>query len=107
MFFDNKKFFDFVDRCRKAGIEVPIIPGMKPITTMNQISFLPKTFYIDFPEDLANELVKCKSNDDVKEVGIEWAIVQSKELKDAGVPSLHYYTMGKSAAVKRIASAIF
>jgi methylenetetrahydrofolate reductase (NADPH) len=107
MFFDNSKFFQFVDNCRAVGINVPIIPGLKPITTLKHIQFLPKTFHIDFPDDLADELMKCKDNEAVKEVGIEWAIAQSKELMAKGAPVLHYYTMGKSDTVKRIASAVF
>ncbi len=107
MFFDNSKFFDFVSRCREIGIEVPIIPGLKPITSLNHIAFLPKTFHIDFPDDLADELTKCKTDAAVKEVGIEWCIQQSKELVSEGVPCLHYYTMGKSEAVRRIAEAVF
>ncbi|HAE30056.1 MAG TPA: methylenetetrahydrofolate reductase [NAD(P)H], partial [Flavobacteriales bacterium] len=89
------------------GIDVPIIPGLKPITTMKHITFLPKFFHIDFPEELSSELEKCKTNDDVRQVGIEWGIQQSKELVDYGVPLLHYYTMGKSQTVKAIASEIF
>lgn len=107
MFFDNQKYFDFVEACRNAGINVPIIPGLKPITTLKHIQFLPKTFHIDFPDELADELMKCKSNDEVREVGIEWAIEQSKELVKSGVPVVHYYTMGRSEAVKRIATAVF
>ncbi len=107
MFFDNQKYFDFVKSCREAGINVPIIPGLKPITTLKHISFLPKFFHIDFPEELSNELEKCTSNAEAKEVGIEWGIKQSKELVDYGVPLLHYYTMGKGASVKKIASEIF
>ncbi len=107
MFFDNAKFFDFVDRCRKAGINVPIIPGLKPITLLNQLNVLPKIFHVDIPEAFANELRKCKSNDEVKEVGIEWCIAQSKELKEAGIPNLHYYTMMARESVARIAKEIF
>ena len=107
MFFDNKKYFNFVDACRAAGIEVPIIPGLKPIKSMNHISFLPKFFHIDYPEELSNELLKCKSNADVEKLGIEWGIQQSKELKDAGVPCIHYYTMSNSSSVKAIAKEIF
>lgn len=107
MFFDNDKFFEFVDACRAIGIDVPIIPGLKPITTLRHISFLPKFFHIDFPEDLADALMKCKSNADVKEVGVEWAIKQCKELVAKNVPSLHFYTMGKSESVRRIASEVF
>ena len=107
MFFDNKKYFNFVDACRAAGIEVPIIPGLKPIKSMNHISFLPKFFHIDYPEELSNELLKCKSNADVEKLGIEWGIQQSKELKEAGVPCIHYYTMSNSSSVKAIAKEIF
>lgn len=107
MFFDNAKFFEFEEKCRKAGINVPIIPGLKPITNLRHIAFLPKTFNIDFPDELADELVRCKSDDDVRALGVEWAIAQSKELIAAGVPCLHYYTMGKSAAVREIAKAVF
>lgn len=107
MFFDNSKFFAFVNACRENGIDVPIIPGLKPITNLRHISFLPKTFFIDFPDELADALVKCKDDNEVMEVGIEWAIQQSKELAEANVPALHYYTMGRSEAVKRIAEAVF
>ena len=107
MFFDNQKYFDFVDACRKVGINVPIIPGLKPIKTMNHISFLPKFFHIDYPEELSKELLKCNSNEDVKNIGIEWGVHQSQELKKAGVPCIHYYTMSNSEMVKAIASKTF
>lgn len=107
MFFDNKKYFAFVDACRAAGINVPIIPGLKPIKTMRHISFLPKFFHIDYPEELSAELLKCKSNKDAEQVGIEWGIHQSKELKAANVPCIHYYTMSNSDSVKAIAKEIF
>ncbi|GAB4374426.1 MAG: methylenetetrahydrofolate reductase [NAD(P)H] [Salibacteraceae bacterium] len=107
MFFDNKKYFEFVDMCRKIGIKSPIIPGLKPVTTLRQIQYIPKTFHISFPDELADELERCKSDEDVMEVGVEWAIAQSRELKAAGVPCLHYYTMGKSEAVRRVLSAIY
>ena len=107
LFFDNQKFFKFVENCRKVGIDVPIIPGIKPITTLKHISFLPKTFHIDMPEALADELEKCKSNQDVMRVGIEWGIEQTKELINAGVPCVHFYTMGKSEAVKQIVKAAY
>jgi methylenetetrahydrofolate reductase (NADPH) len=107
MFFDNRKYFEFVDKCREAGINVPIIPGLKPITTKNQCSILPKTFHIDIPEDLADEVEQCKDNAAVKEVGIKWAIQQSKELIDKGVPTLHFYSMGKSDPIYRIARELF
>lgn len=107
MFFDNKKYFDFVDACRAVGINVPIIPGLKPLKTMNHISFLPKFFHIDYPEELSKELLKCKSSADVENLGVEWGVHQSKELKEAGVPCIHYYTMSNSKQVKNIANEIF
>jgi methylenetetrahydrofolate reductase (NADPH) len=107
MFFDNKKFFDFVNACKEYGINVPIIPGIKPIKTLAHTTVLPKLFHIDFPEALSKELLKCKSNDEVKRVGIEWGIQQSKELKAMNVPGIHYYTMSNSDEVKAIASEVF
>lgn len=107
MFFDNKKYFNFVEACRKAGITVPIIPGLKPLKTLNHISFLPKFFHIDYPEELSAELLKCTNNEQVAQVGIEWGIQQSKELKEAGVPCIHYYTMSNSKSVRTIAKEIF
>jgi methylenetetrahydrofolate reductase (NADPH) len=107
MFFNNEKFFEFVKLCRAEGITVPIIPGLKPLTTKKQITILPSVFHIDIPEDLGDAVEKCKNNEEVKKVGIEWCIAQSKELKKNGVPVLHYYSMSKSDSVKEIASAIF
>ena len=107
LFYDNKKFFEFVDKCRAIGIQVPIIPGLKPITNLRHLSFIPKFFNTNFPEEFSNELEKCKSNEEVKKIGTEWAIEQSKELVNYGVPVLHFYTMGKGEAVKNIASEIF
>ncbi len=107
MFFDNAKYFAFVEACREIGITVPIIPGLKPIKTLKHISFLPKFFHIDYPEELSKELLKCKTNAEVAEVGVEWGIHQSKELKEAGAPCIHYYTMSNSASVKSIAKEIF
>ena len=107
LFYDNSKFFAFVDLCREAGINVPIIPGIKPIESLRHITFLPKFFNIDLPPELTDELEKCSTNEDVKKVGVDWAIKQSKELIEKGVPCIHYYTMGKSTTVKKIASEIF
>lgn len=107
MFFDNQKYFDFVAACRNIGITVPIIPGLKPIKSLNHISFLPKFFHIDFPEALSKELLKCKTDKDVEQVGIEWGIAQSKELYENKVPCIHYYTMSNSTQVKTIAKEIF
>lgn len=107
MFFDNAKFFAFVDECRNIGINVPIIPGLKPLKTLAHISFLPKFFKIDFPIELSTELLKCKENKAVEQLGIEWGIHQSKELKAANVPCIHYYTMSNSSQVKTIAKEVF
>lgn len=107
MFFDNQKYFDFVENVRRAGINVPIIPGLKPITTLSQIVNLPKTFFLDLPDDLLTALEQCKNNADVKAVGIEWAIQQSKELIKYGVPTLHYYTMSKADTTYKVAKEVF
>jgi methylenetetrahydrofolate reductase (NADPH) len=107
MFFDNKKYFEFVDLCRKNDINVPIIPGLKILSSRSQLIALPKIFHIDLPQDLFVELEKCKDDKAVKEIGIKWCIEQSKELKKAGVPCLHYYTMGTSDSTKRVAKEVF
>jgi methylenetetrahydrofolate reductase (NADPH) len=107
MFFDNKKFFDFVKSCREAGITIPILAGLKPIVTRRDIEVLPQVFHIDIPEELVKEVKKCNTNAEAKEVGIEWTIQQSKELMRYGVPALHYYTIGISDNIQRIARAIF
>jgi methylenetetrahydrofolate reductase (NADPH) len=99
MFFDNKKYFEFVDQCRNAGIQIPIIPGLKPLTSKKQLSVIPRTFHVDIPTELSNEIVKCKVDADCEQVGTEWLIEQSKELKKAGVPVLHYYTLGKAKVI--------
>ncbi len=107
MFFDNKKYFEFVDLCRKNDIHVPIIPGLKILSSRSQLIALPKIFHIDLPQDLFVELEKCKDDKAVKEVGIKWCIEQSQELKKANVPCLHYYTMGTSDSTKRVAKEVF
>jgi methylenetetrahydrofolate reductase (NADPH) len=107
MFFDNKKFFDFVEKCRAAGITIPIIPGLKPISTKKQLNLIPHRFSIELPDDLIMEVVKAKDNDVVKQIGIDWCIQQSKELVAAGIPVLHYYSMGKAENIKAIASKVF
>jgi methylenetetrahydrofolate reductase (NADPH) len=107
MFFDNKKYFEFVEKCHAEGITVPIIPGIKPITSKSQIYNLPRNFYIDMPEELIDALDNCRYDDDVKNVGVEWAIHQAKELMKANVPCLHFYSMGKSTAIQAIASKLF
>ncbi|CAN1526610.1 MetF 5,10-methylenetetrahydrofolate reductase [Flavobacteriaceae bacterium] len=107
MFFDNSKYFEFVDKARAMGITIPIIPGIKPIAVKKHMQLLPQVFRVDLPEDLISAIEKCKSSAEVKIVGIEWAIQQSLELKQAGVPVLHYYSMGKSENIRQIAKAIF
>ncbi len=107
LFYDNKKYFDFVDKCRAAGITVPIIPGLKPIATKKQLNLIPHRFSVELPDDLIMEVVRAKDNDAVTQVGIEWCIAQSKELLAAGVPVLHYYSMGKAANIRAIAREVF
>lgn len=107
MFFDNQKYFDFVNKCRAAGITVPIIPGLKPIATKKQLNLIPHRFSIELPDALIMEVVKAKDNEAVKQIGIEWCTQQSKELVAAGIPVLHYYSMGKAENVKAIAKDIF
>ncbi len=107
MFFDNQKYFEYVDACRNLGINVPIVPGLKPITKQYQLNALPRLFFINLPEPLVKELNAAKAADAYKEIGIEWAIQQSKELKAKGVPCLHYYTMGDSKTIRRIVEAVY
>ena len=107
MFFDNKKFFQFVESARKIGITVPIIPGIKPIAVKRHLQLLPQVFRIDLPQDLIEAVDRCSDNKAVRQVGVEWAIQQSKELKAAGVPVLHYYSMGKSDNIHAIAKGVF
>lgn len=107
MFFDNQKYFDFVDKCREQGINVPIIPGIKPITLQNQLTALPKIFHTDIPEDFAAALRQCKSDADAVEVGVEWCIGQAKDLIQHGVPSIHFYSMMATQSVKKVAKAVY
>jgi methylenetetrahydrofolate reductase (NADPH) len=107
MFFDNQHYFDFVQKCRDIGINVPIIPGIKPISTKKQLMVLPKIFHIDMPEELVNQVEKCSNNEEVKHVGIEWTTKQCKELMAQDVPVLHFYTMGKAYQTKEICKNIF
>lgn len=106
MFFDNNKFFDFCERCLKAGINVPIVPGIKPISTLNHCAMLPRTFHIDFPDKLVEQLMVCQDNKQVQEVGIEWATSQCIELKKEGVPCLHFYTMNAATAISNIMKGV-
>lgn len=102
MFFDNQKFFDFVDACRSIGITVPIIPGLKPITNKKQLTVLPRIFHIDIPTALSEAMLSCKTDADCEKIGTEWLIEQSKELKKFGVPVLHYYTLGKPKVITNV-----
>ncbi|GAB3167949.1 methylenetetrahydrofolate reductase [NAD(P)H] [Telluribacter humicola] len=107
MFFDNQKYFQFVERCRAEGITVPIIPGLKPLSTKKQLTVLPKIFHLDMPQELVSAAEKCETDKEVRQVGIEWGIQQCKELMAYGVPVLHFYTMGKSDNVMKIAQEVF
>jgi methylenetetrahydrofolate reductase (NADPH) len=107
MFFNNQKFMEYVQACRDMGITVPIIPGLKPITNKKQLTVLPRIFHVDIPTDLSNAINKCKTDAECEQVGTEWLIQQSKELKAAGVPVLHYYTLGKPKVIRDVVSAVF
>ncbi len=107
MFFDNRVYYDFIDKCREAGINVPIIPGIKPIHMKNQLTALPRLFHVNLPKELTDELAKCRNNEDAAQVGTEWAIYQSKDLIANNAPSLHIYTYGISDNVKKIMKSVF
>ena len=107
MFFDNAKYFDFVKKCREIGISVPIIPGLKPLATERQLDILPEIFHLEIPTEFVSEARKCANNAAIKQLGIEWAVQQGKELIQAGVPALHFYTMSKSDSVRAIAEKLF
>lgn len=107
MFFDNEKYYSFVDRCRQEGITQPIIPGIKPIVLMNQLTVLPRIFRSSIPEELEKELLKCKTDEEAKEVGVEWGIKQSKDLIAHGVPSIHFYSLMATESVRRIAKEVY
>lgn len=107
MFFDNQKYYDFVDRCRREGITVPIIPGIKPVVFRNQLTVLPRVFRSDIPEPFASELARCTTDDEAKEVGVEWCISQCRDLIAHGVPSIHFYSLMASESVRRVAKEIY
>lgn len=106
MFFDNSAYFDFLKKCRSNGINIPIIPGLKPLTTKSQLNSLPQNFHVNMPDELVEQVEQANSKEAVREIGIEWCIQQARELKDAGVPGLHFYTMGKAEPTAKIASAV-
>ena len=105
MFFDNQQYFDFVDLCRKNDINIPIIPGLKPVSTNKQLTLLPQRFHLNMPNTLVDKVLKCKDNEQVRQVGVEWAIQQTKELIEFGAPCIHFYTMGRSDNVQQIVGA--
>lgn len=107
MFFDNKKYYDFVDRCRRAGINVPIIAGLKPITTMNQLNLLPKVFHVDLPMELATELMKCHTDAEAKQVGVEWCRMQAADLIAHNIPSIHFYSLNATRSVEQVARDVY
>jgi methylenetetrahydrofolate reductase (NADPH) len=106
MFFDNEKFYAFVNMCRDMGITVPIIPGLKPLTNKKQLSILPRIFHVDIPTELSNAINQCKTDADCEKVGTEWLVQQSQELKKFGVPVLHYYTLGKPKVIRDVVQQI-
>ncbi len=106
MFFDNRRYFEYVDACRQAGIEAPIVPGLKPLTKRYQLNSIPRKFFVNMPKDLVDAALKAADDEAVRQVGIEWCIQQSRELKAAGVPCLHYYTMGDTDTIRAIAQAV-
>lgn len=106
MFFDNQKYFSFVERCRAMGIDVPIIPGLKPLTSKKQLSVIPRTFHVDIPSELSNEMMKAKTDEDCKQIGTEWLIQQSKELLKYGVPVLHYFTLGSPRTIYNVVKEV-
>ena len=105
--FDNEKYFDFVKRCREAGISVPIIPGLKPIVSMKQLTVIPKTFHLDIPEALALELRKCKTDEEARIVGVEWCSQQAADLMSKGVPSIHFYSINGAKSVCEVAKRVY
>jgi methylenetetrahydrofolate reductase (NADPH) len=107
MFFDNEEFFRFEKLCREAGINVPIIPGLKPLTTKAQLTMLPRTFFLNLPETLVEAVSQCHDNEATRAVGIEWCLNQSRELMAHGVPCLHYYSMGKAESIRLVAKELF
>jgi methylenetetrahydrofolate reductase (NADPH) len=107
MFLDNQHYFNFVERCRNEGITVPIVPGLKPVSVKSHLSILPNTFHVDIPETLAREVAAAKDNKGVRQIGIDWAIAQAKELKAANVPSIHFYTMGKADNIYQIVKQVY
>ena len=107
LFFDNRKYFDFVERARKAGVTIPIIPGIKPFKKLSQLNMIPKTFKVDLPEELTKEALKCKNDAEAQQVGIEWCVQQCKELKAHNIPSIHFYSIGAVDSIREVARQVY
>ncbi len=107
LFYDNRKYFDFVEKARQAGVTIPIIPGIKPLAKLNQLTVVPKTFHLDIPQELASEVMRCKTDEEVKRVGVEWGVAQCAELIAHGVPSIHFYTVSAVDSIRQIAEKIY
>ena len=107
LFYDNQKFYDFVDKARKIGITIPIIPALKPFAKLSQLTVVPKTFHCDIPEDLAQEVLKCKTDEDAKALGIEWTTAQVKDLFEHGYNNIHFFTVSAVESVKQITKTLF
>jgi len=107
MFFDNRKYFEYVEKCRAAGITVPIVPGLKPLTRSYQLNAIPRKFYVNMPDELVREAARCQTDQALRELGVAWCAAQSRELKEAGVPCLHYYTMGDTETTRKVVSQVF
>ncbi|KAA6316267.1 5 10-methylenetetrahydrofolate reductase, partial [termite gut metagenome] len=107
LFYDNNKYFGFVEKARQAGINIPIIPGIKPFKKLSQLSMIPKTFKVDLPEDLSREILKCKNDDEARQAGIEWCTAQCKELIARKVPSIHFYSIAAADSIREVARRIY
>lgn len=107
LFYDNEKYFSFVERARAAGIHIPIIPGIKPLRRKEHLTLLPKTFRVDIPQQLASEVEKCSTDQQVEELGVEWCVEQCRQLKAYGVPSIHFYSVGAVESIRRVAKEVY
>lgn len=107
LFYDNGKYFDFVEKARAAGVTIPIIPGIKPLAKMSQVNVVPKTFHVDIPQELAAEAMRCKTDEEVKRLGVEWCVAQCKELMEHKVPSIHFYTVSAVDSIRQIAERVY
>ena len=107
LFYDNRKFFAFVERARQAGITIPIVPGIKPLKKLSQLNVIPKTFKVDLPEELTHEIAKCKTDADMQQLGVEWCIKQCRELLAAGVPGIHFFSIGAADSIREVARQIY